>query len=266
MGLSGCYGIIKYLMVLINFIFWLVGAAVVAFAAWMILDPTFYISMTEDENNYRISVYIFLAAGALMIIVAFLGCCGAFKESQCMLISFFSFLLVILVAEVAAGVWAYTKSDELEIKIRNAVKDTVQEEYSVVESRTQTFDVIQKQLQCCGANGPRDWAGSVYNKKDKSGFMLGVSTVTQIYNIPHSCCREGTDTQVCIQATQLGFGATIAQVIYSTGCVDKLIDVIKSHMNIVTGLTIGVIAIEVIGIIFSLVLCFAINRSDRYKA
>lgn len=53
----------------------------------MLTDPTFLISMTQDESNYYIGLYIFLAIGALMLIVAFLGCCGAFKESQCLLVS-----------------------------------------------------------------------------------------------------------------------------------------------------------------------------------
>lgn len=65
----------------------LIGLAVVILAIWMLTDPTFYVSMAQDENNYYISLYIFLAAGALLLFVAFLGCCGAFKESKCMLIS-----------------------------------------------------------------------------------------------------------------------------------------------------------------------------------
>lgn len=65
----------------------LVGLTTVALAVWMLTDPTFMISMTQDESNYYIGLYIFLAIGALMLIVAFLGCCGAFKESQCLLVS-----------------------------------------------------------------------------------------------------------------------------------------------------------------------------------
>lgn len=65
----------------------LVGLTTVGVAVWMLTDPSFMISMTQDESNYYIGLYIFLAIGALMLIVAFLGCCGAFKESQCLLVS-----------------------------------------------------------------------------------------------------------------------------------------------------------------------------------
>lgn len=32
-----------------------------------------------------LGVYILIAAGALMMVVGFLGCCGAIQESPCML-------------------------------------------------------------------------------------------------------------------------------------------------------------------------------------
>jgi len=54
--------------------------------------------------------------------------------------------LVILVAEVAAGAWAVHNKDELDNMIRNSVKNTVQEEYGVVQTRTVTFDTIQKHV------------------------------------------------------------------------------------------------------------------------
>lgn len=61
--------------------------AIIICAIWMLTDPTFLFSMTQEDNHYYIALYIFLAVGALMLIVAFLGCCGAFKESQCLLVS-----------------------------------------------------------------------------------------------------------------------------------------------------------------------------------
>lgn len=65
----------------------LVGLAAVALAIWMLVDPTFYVSMVQDTNDYLISTYILLVAGILLVIVGFMGCCGSFKESNCLLIS-----------------------------------------------------------------------------------------------------------------------------------------------------------------------------------
>jgi hypothetical protein len=53
----------------------------------MITDPTFYVRMAQDESSYHTGIYIFLAVGVLMFVVGFLGCCGAYRESPCMLVS-----------------------------------------------------------------------------------------------------------------------------------------------------------------------------------
>lgn len=49
-------------------------------------------------------VYILIAAGALMMVVGFLGCCGAMKESPCMLglVSGMSVLYVCVSQNTAA--------------------------------------------------------------------------------------------------------------------------------------------------------------------
>jgi hypothetical protein len=60
------------------------------------------------------------------------------------MLQFFCFLLIIVVAEIAAVVWAYSNSDKLEGYVESSVRSTVQEEYGVVDTRTKTFDAIQK--------------------------------------------------------------------------------------------------------------------------
>ena len=52
-------------------------------------------------------------------------------------------LLIILVAEISGGAWAYSKSDQLEELVRDTVTSTVRHEYGVIQSRTDTFDQIQ---------------------------------------------------------------------------------------------------------------------------
>uniref|UniRef100_A0A6B2EID3 Tetraspanin n=1 Tax=Phlebotomus kandelakii TaxID=1109342 RepID=A0A6B2EID3_9DIPT len=269
MGLNGCCGVIKYLVVLVNLLFWLVGLATVVLAIWMLTDPTFLISMTQDENHYYIGLYIFLAIGALMLIVAFLGCCGAFKESQCMLVSFFCCLLVILVAEVAAGVWAFQNKQELSKMVQASVKHTVKEEYGVINSRTIAFDAIQKHFECCGAGGPHDWASSRFNTKTKDGAQIldfKISSLNPVYTIPETCCQKNVGKVVCEGSTKAGLTALINPAINSEGCVDKLVKELENNMPIVIAVFIGIITIEVLGLIFSLVLCCAIKRNDHYKA
>lgn len=59
---------------------------------------------------------------------------------------FFCIFLIVLVAQLAAGAWAYCNRDKLDGLVRASVKYSVQEEYGQVSTRTVTFDAIQKNV------------------------------------------------------------------------------------------------------------------------
>lgn len=265
MALSGCYALLKYLVVLVNLFFWLAGLAILIISIWLLTDSTVYLSVTQNESHYNIGLTILLVTGAILFIVGFFGCCGAFKESTCMLVAFFWFVLIILVAEISAAAWAYVNSDVLKELLRENVKHTVKEEYGVVASRTIAFDAIQKGLNCCGADNYLDWKNSKFgNPEDEKGlidFRISASLVT--FKIPASCCKD-SDSGCGDQNT--GFIAPILSNMNSEGCIDKLIKIVEKYKTpvIVVGFIIGIM--EVLGLIFSLILCCAIHTTDRYKA
>lgn len=121
--------------------------------------------------------------------------------------------------------------------------------------------IILFQLQCCGAEKPSDWGG-------RSEVTVGISSDSNLYNIPKSCCREGVSEERCDLATRgLKIGGPIDfSTIYNEGCYNKVIDAINAHFGVITSIGITVIVIQVLGLIFALVLAFAINRAGRYKA
>lgn len=59
---------------------------------------------------------------------------------------FFCFLLLILVAEIAAGAWAIHNKSVLDDMFRATVKNTVQNEYGVIQMKTDSFDTFQRQV------------------------------------------------------------------------------------------------------------------------
>ncbi|KAK2140731.1 hypothetical protein LSH36_1264g00007 [Paralvinella palmiformis] len=77
----------KKLLYLFNFVFWIGGAALVGFGLWMKLDPTLVnylvvVNIRGTDPMLSYAAYIFIAAGGLALIIGFLGCCGAMRESQ----------------------------------------------------------------------------------------------------------------------------------------------------------------------------------------
>ncbi|XP_074002734.1 CD9 antigen isoform X5 [Numenius arquata] len=147
MPVKGGTKCIKYLLFGFNFIFWLAGTAVLAIGLWLRFDSQTKNIFELESNNttFYTGVYILIGAGALMMLVGFLGCCGALQESQCMLGLFFFFLFVIFALEIAAAIWGFA----------NKEKDFYVETY---EKRSQpaareTLKAFQFAVNCCGLKG-----------------------------------------------------------------------------------------------------------------
>uniref|UniRef100_A0A182XXY0 Tetraspanin n=1 Tax=Anopheles stephensi TaxID=30069 RepID=A0A182XXY0_ANOST len=255
MAIKGCCSVVKYLVVLVNLLFWVAGFLIVSLAIWMLSDPTFLISMTQSEQNYTIGLYIFLAVGILMLVVAFLGCCGAFKESQWMLTLFFCCLLMVLVAELAAGAWAFQNSDKLVNVVRSAVKDVVQTKYGVIPTRTATMDAFQKHYKCCGAEGWNDWQSSAFNNADRPALSIEISTKPASYKVPETCCVSNITPEQCKKATHMEH----------LGCMEKLVEAVEDNMKLICYIGAAIVGIELLTLILALLLRCAIRRKDNYK-
>ncbi|XP_055296706.1 CD9 antigen-like [Sitodiplosis mosellana] len=268
MGLSGCCCLVKYLLILINFVFWAAGIAAFTLFGWMLTDTSLLVSLTQGKSDVYIGLLVFVGVATLVIIIAFLGCCGALKESQCMLVSFFCFLLVVLVAEIATGVYAYLNQDQLLKIVRTSVKHSIQEDYSVNNIQTQAFDAFQKHLECCGAEGPKDWQTSKFNNNTKA-LNLDVSSPPETFIIPQSCCKANISEAICKKETRIPIGASKieSQSIHLKGCSEKLVQEAQNHLLIILAIIAGILVFEIFALMISLCLCCAVgDREDDYKS
>lgn len=103
----------------------IVAVSAIVLGTWILTDKTFLVSIAQEQHNYNAGLYILLAAGILMLIITILGCCGAFRESRCNLISFFSCLLVVIIGQIALGAWLYAHKDRLEELLKSNVISTI---------------------------------------------------------------------------------------------------------------------------------------------
>ena len=62
----------------------LAGLAILGIGVWTKVDAGQFDSFLGN-SGYSLSAYMMMAAGAFVAIVGFLGCCGAIKESRCLL-------------------------------------------------------------------------------------------------------------------------------------------------------------------------------------
>lgn len=127
-------------------------------------------------------------------------------------------MLIVLTAEIAAGVWAYQNGDKLEAFVKSNFKHTLQNEYKAIESRTEIVDAIQEHFQCCGVDGPSDWSHSKYNSAKGGILDLAISSAKLSYSVPKSCCKTGTGEQMCETSRKGALTTSINPVINKVVC------------------------------------------------
>lgn len=111
-----------------------------------------------------------------------------------------------------------------------------------------------------------DWRASRLNRKDNGILDMAVSSVNPMFNIPQSCCKPGTDQLTCNAAVKMGVANYVNPVINTEGCMSKLVKEIDRNQPIFAGVVLAIIAVQVLGLIFSLCLCCSVKRTDNYKA
>ncbi|EFN76265.1 tetraspanin-1 [Harpegnathos saltator] len=244
-----------------------VAVLLIALATWMLADRnTFLVSFAEEQLNYEVTLYLLLGLGIILAFVSILACCGACKKSRCNVMTSFCIMLVCIVWQISFGVWVTVNSDRLKELLKSNMINTIKNEYGVIESRTQIVDAFQYELECCGATGPADWAGSKYANKDPSlPFNLTVSSsVTNIYNVPESCCKM-TDSAICNDTRKMKIGGIVSTEIHNEGCMDKLAIELSKQTAIVGIISIGLGLLEFLFICISLIFVQMLAK-ERYKA
>ncbi len=230
---SGC---IKYLLFIFNFLFALGGLAILI-CGILLRVAISDVKAPNFEIPTSMPITVLIIVGAVIFIIAFFGCCGAIRESHCMIVTFAVLLLTLLVIQVAVAVYAFIqfKGDDSKGKIENVVHDMIKT-YYVDKSHQDAVNAMQSFAQCCGYNSYRDYTD------DANGNG----------SIPYSCCNFNE-----------GKTCTVDQIQFNEGCKGKVYTLYKKFSNGLAGLAIGIAVIELIGIIFSFCLANSIRNVQR---
>nr|CAI5860678.1 unnamed protein product [Callosobruchus analis] len=244
-----------------TFLLQLFAIAGIGVSIWMLVDPTIPLHFTQEANDYLISTVIIFVASIILLFVAILGIYSVSRESRKALIASFCLLLIIVVAQIAAGVWGYINRESLDAHIRASVKKTVREDYDRDENVRRLFDTIQSKMECCGAERPTDWT----RVKE---FNMGVSSNPQLYNIPESCCRPGYAPEDCRRSTtnQKVGSEPDKKFVFERGCYTLIMETLSQSIGMILIVGGVILAIELIGLLLGLIISCSMNRTHRYKA
>jgi len=231
------YKIAKYLLFAFNFCFWLAGAAILGVAIWILVDDDIDDVVEVADISIYTGSYVLIVAGAVMLIVGFAGCCGAIKESTCLLGLYFTCLFAIFALEVGAAIWAFLEFNSLQEGIDTALNETAKEKYI---NDDETYQNFQQNFQCCGTVS----ITSGFNKAE--GCYV-------------NCNCTSSDTEICdsVKASD-GCGASTGKI-YMTPCNEALYDFVDDNMLLLAGVALGIGLAEVLGMIIAMCLCCKIK-------
>lgn len=220
---------VKYVLFLFNLIFFICGLALIIVGAVTLTQVNNYITFLGGSATGLAILVIVI--GCIIFTIGFFGCCGAYKENYCMVMTFAFLLGIIFVLEIAAGIGAYVARDQVGDLITDEMEDSMSS-YSTPGDETirDAWDLVQHDLQCCGTNGSDSWTDR------------GVA-------IPESCCKTEQSGCTAVEANM-----------YPDGCLDKFIKWVVANIIIIGGVGIGLSFVQIVGIFLSCCLARSIKK------
>merc|ERR1711915_1036831 len=85
-------------------------------------------------GNYVNTPIFIIILGGVIFAIALFGCCGAWKESKCLIYTYGSVLVIILIAQVAAAIAAFALQGALKAEITKNMQNGFEENKSVPDS------------------------------------------------------------------------------------------------------------------------------------
>ncbi|KAJ4944453.1 hypothetical protein JOQ06_012997 [Pogonophryne albipinna] len=239
-----CSGFLKIMMFIFNGGIFLAGAAILGVGVWVKVDSGSLLGLVEDVDGAPSGLsqlanvaYLLIAVGAVLLLIGFLGCCGAVKESRCMLLTFFSIVLILFLVEVAGAVVLLVfdgLAEDLLGQLEGEVKQSIRKQYGITEGFTSLWNATMEEFTCCGYKNYTDFEGSpFFNDQGMDVY-------------PQTCCNLTITVGVC--------NTLEAERSNIDGCLQKLLQLIEENAMIIAAVILGIAALEIAAMVVSMVL------------
>uniref|UniRef100_A0A8D8AXP5 Tetraspanin n=1 Tax=Culex pipiens TaxID=7175 RepID=A0A8D8AXP5_CULPI len=221
---------VRYLVFFFNFLFAVTGLVVIVTGA--IIQSSYHHYSNFLGESFWTAPIVLIVIGSVIFVVACFGCCGAAKESPCMIITFSVFLGLVFLAEIGIGVAGYYKHEELSGVLEKGFNETL-DNYSNSLPAQEAWNLVQSEMKCCGVNGPKDWEPIFKND-----------------TVPKSCCHE------------LPIGTTKCTRKHADpeGCFPKLSAFLGSKSLILAGIGVGLAAVQLVAVLLACCLYGSFRR------
>ncbi|XP_037315721.1 tetraspanin-33 isoform X1 [Pungitius pungitius] len=241
--------VVKYLVFLFNFIFWIISLVMVAIGVYARLMKHAEAALACLAVDPAVMLMI---VGFFMFFVTFCGCVGSLRENICLLQTFCICLTVIFLLQLIAGVLGFVFSDKARDRVTGMINNAIVHYREDIDLQN-LIDFGQKEFGCCGGVTYTDWSQNLYFNCTQD------NPSRERCSVPFSCCILSDDKQVVIN-TMCGTGVQLLEYveagdhIHTNGCIDTLVNWIHSNMFLLGGVALGLAIPELVGILLSQIL------------
>lgn len=229
MAVEGGLKCVKYLLFFFNFIFWLCGLALIVVG--VLVQVSLHKTVMIKDASASGAPIIIIALGVIIFLVAFFGCCGAWKENFCMVTTFAVLMSLIIIAQIAAAILGYIYRGKVTNIVQDSLADMISHYNSSFPEFRDAVDNLQQSLKCCGVNSSADWRA----------FSSEENTV------PDSCCI--TESPGCGRGTM-----SDATKVFQTGCQKALETLLKDNIQWVIVAALVIAVLQILGVVFACLL------------
>lgn len=253
--------IVKYILFAVNFIFFILGCLAVGLGITAIVKNSALEVLTQfgDADNYEVTsllrtgAVLLIVGGVFAIILGFLGCCGAMKDSKIMLQIYSGIIVVVLILELAATIVGIVFTSDVTSKLKPILKERIDVSFDGLINSGDVFtfgvNFAQVKFQCCGVDNYTDFNGAVkWNRTLSDGTAV----------IPPTCCKlEKPDeyydnpSAAVFQDPDCQKSPTNTNSNWHKGCYQSVYDYGKSNAAIVIGVGITIVIVEILCIVFA---------------
>jgi len=280
MGALGCCSrFAKYILLFFNFLFVVVGSALLATGIWALWDTEFgnvikaaTVSSVASDDLVQASAVTLIIVGALVFLIAFFGCFGACNENSCCLTIYAVIVGFLFGVQLLAGIMGAVFKDQLLDVLGESMNTTVHDLYGQegYTEGSQSWDYMQRLFKCCGAiEGPSEWKSSQWYS-----HQVPVNG-SEPNPVPLTCCVLTNDlkfeedpqplnTTLCYEAATSGSLSNPQDYIHTQACKPRLEDWIKSNTSLIIGVAFGLAFVELFGILFACCIIKGVRSQYEY--
>ncbi|CAK7307051.1 Tspan33 [Vulpes lagopus] len=240
--------LVKYLLFFFNMLFWVISMVMVAVGVYARLMKHAEAALACVAVDPAI---LLIVVGILMFLLTFCGCIGSLRENICLLQTFSLCLTIVFLLQLAAGVLGFVFSDKARGKVSEIINNAIVHYRDDLDLQN-LIDFGQKKFSCCGGISYKDWSLNMYFNCSED------NPSRERCSVPYSCClptpNQAVINTMCGQGMQALDYLEASKVIYTNGCIDKLVNWIHSNLFFLGGIALGLAIPQLVGILLSQIL------------